>query len=231
MVLIVFQYLIGAQSPDIDKIMKEYYKSNGLDKLKNVKTIFMSGTITRNDLMPIKISKMRPDKYRMDFELADLEAVQAYDGKTGWSVAPWTGNPKATAMDKETLKEIKVSADFEGILYKYKEKGHSAELAGKDSVENQEVYKIKLTRNDGGTEYYFISTDGYKLLRRVSKRLIRGKEVEVVNNYNNYKDVNGIKFPFVVETQMGGQRYSLIEYETIELNSDFDEKIFSMPAN
>jgi outer membrane lipoprotein-sorting protein len=231
MVLIAFQYFIGAQTPNLDKILKEYYKANGLDKLKNVKTIFMSGTITRNDLMPVKISKMRPDKYRMDFELADLEAVQAYDGKNGWSVAPWTGNPKATVMDKETLKEIKVSADFEGILYNYKEKGHSAELIGKDSIDNEQAYKIKLTRNDGGIENYYITINDYKLVRRVSNRLIRGKEIEVINNYSNYTDIHGTKFPFVVETQIGGQRYSLIEYETIELNTDFDEKIFDMPAN
>jgi len=229
LVLISFQYFLSAQEPNLDKILKNYYKVNGLDKLQKVKTIVMTGTITRNDLMPIKITKMRPDKYRMDFELADLAAIQAYDGKTGWSTAPWTGNPKPTLMDEDALKDVKNRADFEGLLYNYKEKGHQAKLIGKDTINTNEVYKIELIRKDGGIEYYFIDTKNAQLLKRSFKRNMRGKEVALENIFSDYRQVNGILFSFVNETTMDGQRYSLIEFEKIELNVDVNEKIFGMP--
>jgi hypothetical protein len=228
-VLLAVQRHSDAQDLNLDKILAKYYQANGFDKLQKVKTIMMTGTITRNDLMPIKITRMRPDKYRIDFELADLEAVQAYDGKTGWSVAPWTGNPKATSMDEETLKDIKVRADFDGILYNWKEKGHLAELVGKDTSVNKEAYKIKLTRKDGGVEYYFIDIKDFSLLKRTYKRNVGGQELVMANYFRDYRKVDGINFSYVNETTMDGQTYSLIEFEKIELNPPVNEKIFNIP--
>jgi hypothetical protein len=228
-VLLAVQRHSDAQDLNLDKILAKYYQTNGFDKLQKVKTIVMTGTITRNDLMPLKITKMRPDKYRMDFELADLEAVQAYDGKKGWSVAPWTGNPKATLMDEESLKDVKVRADFDGMLYKWKEKGHQAELVDKDTVVKNEAYKIKLTRKDGGIEYYFIDIKDFSLLKRTYKRNVGGQELEMANYFRDYRKVDGINFPYVNETTMDGQTYSLIEFEKIELNLSIDEKIFNIP--
>jgi outer membrane lipoprotein-sorting protein len=220
---------IFAQELNLDKILANYYKANGIDKLQKVKSIVMTGTITRNDLMPLKITKMRPDKFRMDFELADLAAVQAYDGKTGWSIAPWTGNPKASAMDEEAIKDIKVRADFDGILYKWKEKGHLAELVGKDTIKNTEVYKIKLTRKDGGIEHYFIDTKDFLLQKREFKRIFRGQELEMAIYFRDYKKVDDMTFAYINETIMNGQPYSLIEFEKIEFNTSVDEKIFNFP--
>jgi hypothetical protein len=220
---------ISAQISNLDEILTRYYKVNGFDKLQKVNTIIMSGSITRNDLMPVKITKMRPNRYRMDFELADLEAVQAYDGTTGWSITPRTGNPKATVMDEETLKDVKVRADFDGILYKWKEKGHIAELAGLDTIENKQVYKIKLIRKDGGIEYYFIDNQNFQLKKRAFTKIIRGKEVEIENIFSDYKQIDGMWFSYTNETNVGGQRYSLIEFDKIELNLAVDEKIFYLP--
>ncbi len=228
-ILISLQHFVAAQQSNPDKMLKNYYKVNGLDKLQKVKTIIMTGTITRNDLMPIKITKMRPDKYRMDFELADLAAIQAYDGKIGWSTAPWTGNSKPTLMDEDALKDVKNRADFEGLLFNYKEKGHQVKLIGKYTINRLEVTKIELTRKDGGIEYYFIDNKNHQLLKRTYKRIIREKEVEMETIFSDYRMVDGISFAFVNETIMAGQRYSLIEFEKIEINVEVSEKIFGLP--
>jgi hypothetical protein len=209
--------------------MEKYYNTNGFKKLQKIKSIVMSGTITRNDLMPVKITKMRPDKYRMDFELADLDAVQAYDGKIGWSTAPWTGTSEATMMKEDGLNDIKATADFDGLLFGWKEKGHKAELMGKEMLGAMEVYKIKLTRKDSATEFYLIGTKDFLLKKRIYKKNVRGQMAEMANIYSDYKQVDGINFPFTYEAMYEGQRYSLIEFEKIELNVPVDEKIFGMP--
>jgi len=229
MVLISVQYLINAQDTNLEKVLKSYYKANGLDKLQKIKSLVMTGTITRNDLMPIKITKLRPNKYRMDYELTDLAAIQCFDGKTGWLTAPWTGTPKASVMDEDALKDIKNRADFEGLLFNYREKEHNVELAGKDTIEGRIMHKIKLTRKDGGIEYYFIDIENNQLVKRTFKRMIRNKEIEIENVYSDYRMIDGILFPFVNETLMNGERYSYIEFEKIELNVAVDNKVFSMP--
>ena len=220
---------IVAQELTIDQVLDKYYKANGFDKMQKINTIIMSGFITRQDYMPMKIIKMRPDKYKMEFDIQDVTAYQSFDGQTGWMTAPWTGNPKPQIMQEDALKDIKIKADFDGVIYKWKEKEHKAELIGKENLNNLEVYKVKLTRKDGGIEYYFIDTKDYLLQKKLTSRMSRGKEIEVESFYTDYRDVEGIKFSFASENFMGGQPYSSIQYDTIEINKTVDDKTFKIP--
>ena len=228
-VQISIQSGIAAQNLNLDQVLSKFYEANGIAKMQNTKTIVMTGFITRNDLMPYKITKMRPDKYRLDFQVADLETVQAYDGKTGWYTAPWTGNPNPIRMTEDAAGGMSLKADFDGLLYQWKEKGHSAELIGKDTIEGIESYKIQITRKDGGKEFYFIDSKNFYLQKQSSFRKIREQDVELENFYKDYRTVDGIMFPYTIETKMGGQPYSLVEFETIDLNVPVDEIIFVFP--
>jgi len=229
--LFFFSAMIKAQDLKLDEILENYFKANGFDKMQKVQTVIMKGALVQQDAMPLKIVKMRPDKYLMEFDVQDITAYQAYDGKTAWMTAPWTGNPKPQVMPEDRAKDIKNRADFDGVIFNWKAKGHSAELAGMDSVENIPTYKIKLTRKDGGIEYYFIDAKSYLLNKKISYRMIRGKEAEIENYFRDYRTVDGIMFPFVIDASMDGQPYSSIQYETIEMNKTVDTKLFEMPGN
>lgn len=218
-----------AQELTLDQILEKHFNAMGFDKLEKTNTIIMSGYITRQDYMPIKIYKMRPDKYKMEFDIQDITAYQSYDGKTAWMTTPWTGNTQPQIMSEDASKDIKSKADYDGVLYHYKEKEHKAELIGKDTLNNQEVYKIKLTRKDGGVEFYFIDTKDFLLLKKTTTRISRGKEVEIVSLFSDYRNVQDIKFAYWNENLMGGQPYSIIEFDLIEIDKPMDEKIFSMP--
>jgi hypothetical protein len=229
--LFLFSAAIMAQEMKLEDILDKYFKVNGFDKMQKVQTIIMKGSLVQQDVMPIKILKMRPDRYMMEFDVADITAYQAYDGKTAWMTTPWTGNPKPQLMPEDRANDIKNRAVFDGLIYNWKSQGHNAEMAGMDSVENIPAYKIKLTRKDGGIEYYFIDTKNYMLQKRIYYRVIRGKEAEVANFFRDYRTIDGILFPFIIDATMDGQPYSSIQYETIELNKLVDEKMFEMPVN
>jgi hypothetical protein len=230
-ILIVFASGNMAQELNLENVMDHYFKVNGFDKLQKIQTIIMKGSLVQQDIMPLKIIKMRPDKYLMEFDVADITSYQAYDGKTAWMTTPWTGNPKPQVMPEDRAKDIRNRADFDGLLFNWKAKGHIAELAGIDSVAKVPVYKIKLTRKDGGIEYYFVDAKNFMLIKRISYRVIRGKETEIANYFKDYKDVEGILFPFTIDATMDGQPYSSNQYETIELNKPVDVKMFEMPVN
>jgi hypothetical protein len=230
-VMVFCSAILNAQEMKLDEILENYFKANGFDKMQKVQTIIMKGTLVQQDAMPVKIVKMRPDKYLMEFDVADITAYQGYDGKTAWMTTPWTGNPKPQLMPEDRARYMRNTSDFDGLLFNWKAKGHSAELAGMDSVENVPTYKIKLTRKDEGIEYYFIDTKSYLLHKKISYRMIRGKESEVENFFHDYKVVDGIMFPFVIDGSIDGQPYSSNQYDTIELNKPVDEKLFEMPVN
>lgn len=220
---------VNAQELTVEQVMNKFYSANGFEELQNAKTIIMSGHITRQDIMPLKIMKMRPDKYKMEFDIRDMTALQSFDGQTAWMTAPWTGNAKPQLMPEAAAKDIKAKADFDGSFYNWKEKGHSAELLGKENVNNRDAYKIKLSRKDGAIEYYFIDAIDYLLLKKLVSRMTGGKEIEIATIFSGYRDIDGIKFAFTTENLMGGEPYSTIEYDSIEINTPLDEAVFKMP--
>jgi hypothetical protein len=221
---------LKAQEQRLDDILNKYYAANGLDKLQKVNTIIMKGLIVQNDAMPVKIVKMRPDKYLMEYDVADLTAYQAYDGKTAWMTTPWTGNMKPQVIPEERAKDIRNRTDFDGLLYDWKAKGHTAELGGTDTVNGTIAWKIKLTRKDGGNEYYSIDKNSFMILKKITYRMVRGKEAEVASYFRDYRDVEGIPFPFIIESSIDGQPYQSNQFDSIELNKPVDEKVFQMPT-
>ena len=56
---------IAAQELNVNQILEKYFIVNGFDKLQKVNSIIMTGHITKQDYMPMKIIKLRPDKYKM----------------------------------------------------------------------------------------------------------------------------------------------------------------------
>ena len=93
----------------------------------------MTGSITKQTAMPLKITKMRDAKYKIENDVADIYTCQSYDGQTAWEITtPWTGNSKPHIMQAEATKDIIAKADFDGVLYNRKEKGHIAELIAKE---------------------------------------------------------------------------------------------------
>ncbi|RPH31603.1 MAG: hypothetical protein EHM93_13000 [Bacteroidales bacterium] len=229
-VLLLASSTLFAQELTLDDVLNNYYKASGFDKLQQVNTIIMSGMQTTHVVMPAKIYKVRPNKVRMERDVNDITGLTVYDGQTGWTTAPWSRNPNPQIAAGPILIDILNAADFDGILYNWKAKDHNAELVGKEAIDNTEVYRIKFTRKDGGIEFYLIDSKAFLLQRKIFKRMVRDKEMEVQNVYSDYKPIEGVMFAFTNETLMGGQVTSSTQYESIEVNKPVDDKLFLMPA-
>jgi len=227
-IVIIFSISGYAQELNLDQILDKYYKAMALDKFQKINTVLMSGTTIQNDAMPLKVYKMRPDFFLMEFDVQDITAYQAYDGKTGWMTAPWTGNNAPQIMNEDRLKDVKNRADFDGLLYNFKQKGHSLYLNGTEKIENKEAYKIKIIRKDGGSEFLYIDKENFYIIKRLSYRNIRGQEITVETYYSEYKIIEGIPFAFSTTTYFGGQLYSSSQYDSIQLNAEIDTHIFQM---
>ncbi|NQV01379.1 MAG: hypothetical protein HQ542_01945 [Bacteroidia bacterium] len=219
-----------AQDLKLNEIMSKHYQASEMEKLQQVNTIIMTGLRVQQDIMPLKIVRKRPNLSLMEFDVADLTAYQAYDGEIAWSTAPWTGNAAPQVLPESRARDMMYQSDFDGMLYKWKEKGHQIELEGIDTVETETAYKIKLIRADSAIQYYFIGTRDFLLKKQVTFRTYRGEEIAIENYFRDYRDVEGIPFAFLIETRYPGRSVEM-EFETIELNKQVEEKIFGMPQN
>ena len=219
---------IQAQDLTLDEVMSKHYKASEMEKLQQVNTIIMTGLRVQQDLMPLKIIRKRPNMYLMEFDIADLTTYQAYDGEVAWSTAPWTGDASPKTMSESGTRGMMYQSDFDGMLYKWKEKGHALELMGIDTIDDGPAYKIKLIRADSVIQFYHIDANSFLLKKQTTFRKVRGEDIPIENVYTDYRDVEGIPFAFIIETLYPGRSVS-IELDSIELNQPVGDNVFKMP--
>ncbi|MEI7662154.1 MAG: hypothetical protein WCK34_08150 [Bacteroidota bacterium] len=228
--LMIFFSMARSQEITLDEILARYANAMGMEKLQGVSTMIMDGTLIQQDAMPVKIVRMRPDRYLMEFDIQDITASQGYDGQTAWWTTPWAGNPGPQLMPEERARDLKSRADFDGILAGWKTKGHLVELVGRDTVEKAPAYRLKITRRDGGIEYLFIDAETFLVHKRLTYRKARGQDVAVENYFRDYRPVEGILFAFTQDTFLGGQPYNSLQFDSIRLNAPVEAAVFGMPV-
>lgn len=221
----------SAQTVD-EVIAKNMQARGGLEKLKAIKSLrttvkFSDGSFRAE----FRQENKRPGKVREEFIVQGMAQIQAYDGKTGWQISPFSGRRDPDLMSQDDMKSLIVDGDIDGPLVDYKEKGHKAELVGHDSMEGTDCFKIKLSMKNGDVRYYYLDTDSYLELKVEVQTTIRGALQESELYYGDYEQVNGIYYPFAVEqAQKGSSSRAQFSVEKIEQNVDLDDALFSMPA-
>jgi outer membrane lipoprotein-sorting protein len=225
---------VPASAQTLDEILAKNLKAKGgLDKIKAVQTIRMTGTMTVGPGMeaPFVMAQKRPNMMRMEFTLQGMTGVQAFDGKTGWQLMPFSGRKDPEPLPEDALKQVEEQADFDGPLVDYKAKGHTVELVGKEKVDGSDAYKLKLTLKNGDVLYIFLDADQYLEVRSESKTKIRGTDVESESTIGDYKEVGGLMFPHALESgQKGAPQKMKMTIQKIELNVPLDDARFKMPV-
>jgi outer membrane lipoprotein-sorting protein len=232
-VLALFAVPATAQTVD-DIIAKNITARGGLEKIRAIKTLRTTGTMTLGPgiEVPVVIEQKRPNMMRMDVTLQGVAITQAYDGKTGWQINPMQGRKDPEPLPEDALKQMDQQADLDGSpLVDYKAKGSTAELLGKDKVEGADAYKIKLTLKTGDSLVIFIDAERFLEVKIESRMKTRGTEIVSESTVGDYKDVGGIMIAHAMEGGQKGvpQKQKMI-IQKVELNAPIEDARFKMPA-
>lgn len=219
----------GAQTAD-DVIAKYVAARGGLDKMKAVQSIEMTAKMNQQGLdFPGVIRLKRPDHMRMELTVQGKTMVQGYDGKTAWMIMPFMGSPDPQIMSADDAKEVIEQADIDGPMVDYKAKGNTVEMLGKDDVDGSPAYKLKVTLKNGDISYVYIDTETGLQVKDTSKRKQQGSEVEVDTYLSNYKAVNGVLYPYAIDSKIQGKSVGQFTIDDIKVNVPIDDGIFAMP--
>ncbi|MCX6280766.1 MAG: hypothetical protein NTU51_02260 [Bacteroidetes bacterium] len=233
-VIIVFlmaSFAGHAQDMKLDEVLNAYYKATGLEKMKDWTTLRENRkTIAGGMEFPFSMTMKRPLKLRIEAEVQGNKMIQAFDGQAGWSVVPWSGSSVPQDMTADEIKSMKDQSDMEGSLYNWKEKGHQAELLGKEDMEGSSVYKIKLTKANGDIDTYFIDAENFILLKTSSKVKIQDNEVESESLFTNYKEVSGVLIAGNITSKVKEQTVSQVVIDKTEFNIPVSDSLFVKPA-
>jgi hypothetical protein len=221
----------NAQEMNLDNVLDAYYKATGVGKMKDWTTLTAKGkTIAGGMEFPFTMTMKRPSKLRVEAEVQGNKMIQSFDGQQGWSIVPWLGTSAPQDMTADDIKTMKDQSDMEGALYNWKEKGHQAELLGKEDMEGSPAYKIKLTKANGDIDTYFIDAENFILLKTSSKIKVQGNETESESLFTNYRDINGVLMAGTVTTKIKDQTVSQIVIDSTEINLAVSDSIFMKPV-
>ena len=168
---------------------------------------------------------------RNEVTIQGLTAVQAFDGKGGWTVSPFQGRIDAEHSSADEAKNFAQDADIAGPLLDFKQKGHKVEYLGTEDVDGTAAHKLRVSLKDGDVVYLFLDPDYFLAIREVRERHVRGSEEITETDIGSYGQVAGVFLPFSVETGPKGQeRQARFTIETVEANVPVDDALFRFPA-
>lgn len=232
-VLIVLSAAAVAGAQTVDEIVaKNLQAKGGAEKWKSVNSVKMTGRITlQGTELPLTVYAKRPNLNRQEIMLQDKRVVQAFDGTSAWVINPMMGGEEARELPKPAAETMRHSADFDGALIDYKQKGHTVELVGREKMDGKEVYHLKVTMKGGDVQqhYYIDAASGIELKTSTDVDLGTGQKQPLVTEMSDYKQVDGIMIPHTVKQLLDGKPVVQMTIEKVEFNAPIDDGLFRMP--
>jgi hypothetical protein len=221
-------------SPTVDEIVGRYVTARGgVQKLRALQSLRQEGRVDagagRTGLVMREIK--RPGKIRFEFTVQGVTSVFASDGLRGWKVSPLEKETGPQPLPDEVLIDAREQADIDGPLVDWKGKGSQIELVGREAVDGQDAYKLKLTLKSGGVLTAYLDVKSASLIRTEATRRVRGKQVRIETTFGDYKKTGGILFPRLVEIRAAGRPQVLrIVVDKVEVNPPLSDARFTPPA-
>jgi hypothetical protein len=192
--------------------------------------------------LPFMMRMMRPRKTRIELIFNGQTAVQVFDGSNGWKLRPFLNRRVVEPYTPDEMKAATMQADIDGPLVDYAAKGTKIELAGVEKVDNRAAYKLKLTLKTGQSVNIWIDAQTFLETKIEGQpRQLDGVLHPVEIYYRDYRPVNGLQIPFVLETKVLPVSQSTTGYrdpviptekiniEKVEVNPKLDAVLFSKP--
>jgi len=226
--IIIAAFFTVVHGQDLSEILDQHFSAVGQEKLIKIKTFTIHGKIITSGMeMPFVQEVKTPNKFRLEANIQGQLMIQAYDGETGWYVAPWISLDTQDLTGPQ-LDQTKDQTNMEGDLYNWEEKGHQAEYLGTEDMEGTEVYKIKLTKKDGNEIFYYIDSEAYIILKETRKMTVQGNEIEIESFPGNYEVFDGIVFPMSIKTNTMGQETEIL-FDSVKFDLEMNDSIFVRP--
>jgi hypothetical protein len=219
----------AAQTAD-ELVQKNIEARGGAARLKAITTLRIVrtyGTFGAN--IPVTITKKREGLHRTDQALPGRPTViRGIDTSGAWESI--NGKVSRRPVDQESeLREL--DADFDGFLVDYKAKGHAVEYVGRERAGGIDTHKLKVTLKSGAVRHVWLDADTYLERRHEGTMTMPDGKVPVIVTFAEWKDVQGVKFPFAIDEERNSfppQTFAIYT-ERVEINPAVDDTVFAMP--
>ena len=226
--------------PKAEEVIRRAVEALGGAAYLDVRTVVSRGYFTpyRDGVatLPIKFEDFLvfPDRERTEFKGAGVQFLQVNTGDTGWVF-----EAKAKKLSDVTPEQVenfrtamRTSIDnlprgwwrTEGASLAYVGR-REAGLARRNEV-------VRVTYPDGfEAEFEFDAREGLPSKVVYKRPGEEGERVEEEDRYAQFINIEGARFPFVIDHYRAGVQSSRVNYETVEFNKPVPDSLFAKPAD
>jgi outer membrane lipoprotein-sorting protein len=213
-----------------DVIARNLAARGGAEKLRSLNSVKITAVVTAQGMeLPMTSWAMRPNRLRRDTKFQDQNIVMAFDGKTVWGINPMTGSTAPQEVTGPQADLTRDEATFDPLFLTYKERGHTIELVGTETVDGTEAYHLKVTKKNGSIEHYYLNAATALEMRTVSTLERNGMTAEVTTDLGDYQTVDGMQVAFSMKQSMRGNLVAQVKLQKVEFNVPIEDDLFRMP--
>jgi outer membrane lipoprotein-sorting protein len=212
----------ATQNIDPKIVIEKYIDAiGGRDALSKVedRTTIMRGTAMGQSLTII-VKQKAPNKMRQEVKAGGMDQTIIFDGEKGIMKAA-TKNIEVTGKE---LEQLKTEATME-LLLDPTSFGITLSYEGTEKIDSSDAHKIKMTLPSGIRWFtYFDAESGLKIKEQKEMQTQMGL-IEQVITFDNYTDVEGIKYPFKLTQSFGPQSVEMT-VSSIKVNKGLADDLF-----
>ncbi|PWU05876.1 MAG: hypothetical protein C5B51_13395 [Terriglobia bacterium] len=190
--------------PPAEQILDQYVEAlGGTQKLAGIQSLIVTGTSKGYESLGgsarFQIFAQAPDRRGMWINYPERPdrgiSAWTYDGKTGWISSPrgYLGQYQLTGNDL-------AGAKLDSVLTfpaKIKTALSNWRVGPEDIVQGHDVYVVQGSAPGGLLGTFYFDTKTHFLVRYVRQTPSPVGRITIQQDYDDYRDVNGIKFPFL----------------------------------
>jgi hypothetical protein len=219
-----------AATPTADQILDRYVKAiGGREAWQKFTSRVTMGTIevpSMNLSGTVLIHEKAPDRLLAAVIINGASFRQGFDGTLGWTDDPQDGLREQSGAE---LAEARRDADFYHPLDLHRLYTKFA-VSGMEKIGDRDTYILEATVPESSepTKMYFDTQTGL-LLRAVSQHHGSDGVTQFREDFEDYRDVDGIKVPFTSRQTNGDTTYTMTISE-VHHNVELDDSEFAKPA-
>jgi hypothetical protein len=195
----------------------------GADKIYNIvdRTTVMRGSVQGINVTMVTYQKA-PDKLKQQIKAGANEQLIIFNGEKG--IMKMAGEVRE--IKGSELEKLKLEATLT-LLTDPEHYGINLSLDGIENVESKKAYKVIMTLSSGikWTQYYNIES-GLKVKEEKYINSPMGL-FEQVTNYDDYREIEGLLFPFKIKQSIGAQSMEF-NVSSIKINTGLTDREFEI---
>lgn len=211
--------------PGLKQILDRYVQAiGGADALMKITSRAIKGSRIGADgvLVPEEVYQKAPDKLLTVTSYPNVVFSNGYNGTQGWGHSSRDG---ATPLPDQLLAQLKRDAVFYKEL-KTQELYSTLTVVGRASVRDADAYVVQATPVDGPVEKLFFDVRTGLLVRRYTESDTPLGKLPLQIDYEDYRDVDGIKQPFLIHWSFPGRVWGR-KIDEIKQNIPLDDAKFN----